>query len=655
MSELLFKPAAELATLVHTGQISSAELVGASLERIEALQPTINAFTHVDADGALATAEAIGRDDPRPFAGRPDRDQGHGGRWPGMPFTMGSDIFGDFVPGHDAYLVRRMREAGFVIVGKTNMPEFGILPVTESRRFGPARNPWDTDRTPGGSSGGAAAAVAAGDAAARPRQRRRRLDPDPGVVLRARRPEAHARAHLAAAPTWATTSWSRTACSPGPWPRPPRCSTCCAGYEIGDATWAPPPSEPFAAAAAARARQAPDRLHDEGADRGPPRPALRAGRPRRGAAALASSGTRSRSSTAPWGDDDLLQTFTMVFGTPIADGHLLRRAGHRAASRPPSWSSRSRGASGRASASGPRSTTCSRARSSTRISRGIVALWETYDVVLTPALAERPVPIGEIDACSDDPWEDFRRSGQFTPYTAMFNVTGQPAISVPLFHGDDGLPTAVQLAGRPADEGDAPAASPPSSRPPVRGPTAGPSWPPPRQPAHIGSAACGTLPTACGTARTGTDYAAAPERLARRAGGATGVSYAHEPLGHTTEDAHDQAGPPIFPGSSFETLVEGPGAPRVVRRSRGARRSRAAPTGGSSLAYFAQLTDFQLADEESPARVEFVDKGPTSAFRPQEAFQPWAIDYSFRQLTSSPPRARTRRAAERAPRWTSRS
>jgi amidase len=86
------------------------------------------------------------------------------------------------------------------------------------------------------------------------------------------------------------------------------------------------------------------------------------------------------------------------------------------------------------------------------MSRGIISLWETFDAVLTPALAERPVPIGEIDSCSDDPWEDFRRSGRFTPYTALFNVTGQPAISVPLFHGDDGLPTAVQLAGRPAGE-----------------------------------------------------------------------------------------------------------------------------------------------------------------------------------------------------------
>ena len=85
-------------------------------------------------------------------------------------------------------------------------------------------------------------------------------------------------------------------------------------------------------------------------------------------------------------------------------------------------------------------------------SRGVVALWDTYDVVVTPALAQRPVRIGEIDACSDDPWAAFRRATLFTPFAAIFNTTGQPAISLPLFHGEDGLPTGVQIAGRPADE-----------------------------------------------------------------------------------------------------------------------------------------------------------------------------------------------------------
>jgi amidase len=89
----------------------------------------------------------------------------------------------------------------------------------------------------------------------------------------------------------------------------------------------------------------------------------------------------------------------------------------------------------------------------TGASRAIVALWDRYDAVVTPALAQRPVRIGEIDSCSDDPWEDFHRSGEFTPYTAIFNVTGQPAVSLPLFHGEDGLPLGVQVAGRPAGEG----------------------------------------------------------------------------------------------------------------------------------------------------------------------------------------------------------
>src|SRR5215210_661453 len=107
---------------------------------------------------------------------------------------------------------------------------------------------------------------------------------------------------------------------------------------------------------------------------------------------------------------------------------------------------------------------------------------------------------------------------------------------------------------------------------------------------------------------------------------ATGVSYAHE--GHTTEDHTVQS----LPGPGWQPLVEGPGAARVVRVLPTASALAGRAHRRRSLAYFAQLTDFQLADEESPARVEFADRGAASAFRPQEAFQPWAIDWSFRQL-----------------------
>jgi len=448
MSELLFKPASELATLIHTGQVSSAELVGAALERIEALQPTINAFAHVDAEGALAAAEGISADDPRPFAGVPIAVKDTA-PVAGMPYTMGSDIFGDFVPGHDAFFVRRLRDAGFVIVGKTSMPEFGILPVSEPRRFGPVRNPWDTDRTPGGSSGGAAAAVASGmlplahgsDGGGSIRIPASccglvGLKPTRGRISRG--PEQGD--DFLVQDGVLTRTVAETASM----------LDVLSGYELGDATWAPPPDEAFTAAA----KREPGRLRigytTTAAIEAPLDPLCKQA-VHDAAQLLGELGHDVEEVSAPWGEDDLLQVFTMVFGTPIAmgiffGGMVTGREPTAELVEPLSWTIWE----------GIRERTALDyllARTQlTSISRGIIALWESYDVVLTPGLAERPVPIGEIDACSDDPWEDFRRSGRFTPYTAIVNGTGPPAISVPLFHGDDGLPTSIQLAGRPADE-----------------------------------------------------------------------------------------------------------------------------------------------------------------------------------------------------------
>jgi hypothetical protein len=161
MDDLLFRPVAELAQMVRGGELTATELVTTCLDRIEALDPTINAFTYVARDEALAEAAHIGPGDSRPFAGVPIAIKDNRAV-AGMPLTMGSDLFGDFRPRHDTFFVRRLRAAGFVIVGKTAMPENGILPTCESRRNGPTKNPWALDRTPGGSSGGSAAAVAAG-------------------------------------------------------------------------------------------------------------------------------------------------------------------------------------------------------------------------------------------------------------------------------------------------------------------------------------------------------------------------------------------------------------------------------------------------------------------------------------------------------------
>src|SRR3954463_690014 len=161
-TDLLFRPATELAGLIRSGELTARELVEASLSRIEALNDTLNAFILVDADGALEAADAVQPGDERPFAGVPIAIKDIGPAWAGKPLTFGSHLFGDFTPPVNGSVVRRLLDAGFIPVGKTNAPEFGILNVTEPRRYGPTRNPWDTDRTPGGSSGGSAAATAAG-------------------------------------------------------------------------------------------------------------------------------------------------------------------------------------------------------------------------------------------------------------------------------------------------------------------------------------------------------------------------------------------------------------------------------------------------------------------------------------------------------------
>src|SRR3954466_10444249 len=161
MDDTPFTSATELAALVRTGGASPREVVEAALRRIEALDPELNAFIEVDGERALAAADAVTPGEAQPFAGVPVAIKGNV-PVEGLCQNMGSRFMEGYKPDHSAYLVRRLRDAGFVIVGVTNLPEFGILPTTEPRHTGATRNPWDRERTPGGSSGGSAAAVAAG-------------------------------------------------------------------------------------------------------------------------------------------------------------------------------------------------------------------------------------------------------------------------------------------------------------------------------------------------------------------------------------------------------------------------------------------------------------------------------------------------------------
>src|SRR5262245_38140669 len=154
--------AVDQAGLVRSGEVSARELVEASLTAIERDNPALNAFVTLCAERALAEAAAVRAGDPRPLCGVPVGIKDLLTATEGVPTSEGSRAFGDWVADHDSAHVRRLREAGAIVVGKTNTPELGLRPVTENARFGTTRNPRNPELSAGGSSGGSAAAVAAG-------------------------------------------------------------------------------------------------------------------------------------------------------------------------------------------------------------------------------------------------------------------------------------------------------------------------------------------------------------------------------------------------------------------------------------------------------------------------------------------------------------
>jgi amidase len=158
------------AQLVADGEVTASELVNAAIERIERIDGEVNAVVMRWFDRACAQAEAFDESPPSadarrgPFAGVPFLLKDLGAHVAGMPLTSGNRAMRIEQPlsDHDTTLVARFRAAGLITVGRTNSPELGSLPVTEPLAYGPTRNPWNLERTPGGSSGGAGAAVASG-------------------------------------------------------------------------------------------------------------------------------------------------------------------------------------------------------------------------------------------------------------------------------------------------------------------------------------------------------------------------------------------------------------------------------------------------------------------------------------------------------------
>jgi amidase len=422
--------AVALAAAVRAGDVSPRELADQAIERIEHANPELNFLVTPSFDHA---APADG-----PFRGVPmlvkDLTE-----TAGLRTTFSSRAFADYVPAADAGIVRRMRAAGFTILGKSNTPEFGITCVTESELNGVCRNPWDTSRTPGGSSGGAAAAVAAGvlplahgsDGGGSIRIPAAccglfGLKPSRGRVSPA--PYGSGSLELGQNAGIAVTVRDAAAFL-----------DVLAGYEPGDGHWAPPPARPF--------------LEEVGRDPGRLRIAVTVEPPipydvepaaaavaREAADALAGLGHDVLEATPPWRDESLLWLFARVWQTtpalyPVEDPSQLTPLNRAQYERAHATSSVDYALA---------------VAALQRHARRVVGFWADADVVLTPALAKLPVPIGWVLE-PEDPWEQFARGAEFTPFTPLVNVTGQPAASVP-FAVVDGLPVGVQLIGPPAGE-----------------------------------------------------------------------------------------------------------------------------------------------------------------------------------------------------------
>ena len=458
-SDVLFRSATELAAMVREGEVSSRELVETSLERIEELNPELNAFVEVDEEGALAAADAIAPGDERPFAGVPTAIKNNR-PVTGMRLTYGCKLMQEHVAEYDHNVTARLKRAGFVIVGTTTLPEYGILPVSEAHIFGPTRNPWDLERTPGGSSGGSAAAVAAG------------LLPvahgnDGGGSIRI--PAAccglvglkPSRGRISLAPELGDAALVCDGMLTRYVEDAAATLDVLAGYEPGDATWAPDPPEPFADSA----RREPLKLRIAATTKPPVSDAtvdpVAARAVDDAASVLRSLGHEVEEVDPPWQEEYLRELFGAVFCNAIAlsIAYSGMIGGHDPGAddmEPMSWAIYSMTRKMNSIEAGAAAVRLQ------QFARRLVSFLLPYDALLTPALGERPLPIGTLDTAAPEPMQTFTRSALFTPFTPIFNATGQPGhLAAPL--PGRGRSAAGGAAGRAsARRGDAAGAGQPA-------------------------------------------------------------------------------------------------------------------------------------------------------------------------------------------------
>ncbi len=443
--ELARLDAVATAAAIASGEVSAEEVIEATLERIEAIDPTLNAVIHRDDESARQQVQHLRPD--APFAGVPMLVKDLFSSSAGDPMHLGITALRDAGYRHptDSNIVTRYREAGFVLCGRTNTPELGLVATTEPTAHGPTRNPWDPSRGAGGSSGGAAAAVASGMVPAANAS-------DGGGSIRI----------PAAACGLVGLKPSRGRVSMGPLADEAGLSTqhvvsrsvretaaildvTAIGFP-GDALWAPAPSRPWAdevgaptttlrvglmatstrtetdAPCEAAARAAAALLEDMGHDVSEAHPAALDDPEALGEAFMAVWFANCRNNLT-WVEG--------VLGRPLTADDV----------EPGTWFI--------AAAADQMTAPALAAAQSTMASyRRLLAGWwadDGFDLLLTPTMAAVTPELGHLASTPDDPTLAMRRSAPYATFTSPFNVSGQPAISLPTATDPDGLPVGIQL------------------------------------------------------------------------------------------------------------------------------------------------------------------------------------------------------------------
>jgi amidase len=439
-----------LADLVRRRQVAAEALLEEAIARVEARNPSVNAVVMKLYDyGRQAIAAGLPNG---PLTGVPFLLKDLSAALAGVPTTRACKFFADAVPPEDSEQVTRLKRAGLVIFGKTNTCELGLSLTCEPQFHGATRNPWDLTRISGGSSGGAAAAVGArmlpaahgsdgfgsirapaaccGLVGLKPTRGRNTMAPFLGEGLGGLSTE-HA----------LTLSVRDSAAL----------LDATAGLGVGDPYTAPPPARPF--------------LQECGANPGRLRMAFTTATPNGAAVAAeylhalqdtaqlcASLGHHVEEADPPIDHAMVIPTFL----TLMAANTLVNLSSHPTAGRPArqdevetvTWASAHLMGGKINGADYVRAT-----QAAHKLGRQMAAFHMQYDLLLTPALATLPPKLGWIDMMLDDVEEYWCRVFTFSPFTVWFNISGQPAIVLPLSQTADGLPLSVQLVSRFGDEG----------------------------------------------------------------------------------------------------------------------------------------------------------------------------------------------------------